>query len=108
MLLAIAIALPLVLCPVPLFLYFFPPNTGKIDAVVDQLCLGNSHTLRDSFPGCLKCSTVSLRKLHRRCFLKHFYPEAKVAVRGNSRSLTSKLASSLTESLTAIEDRKAN
>ena len=61
-----------------------------------------------SFQGCAKRSTVSLRKLHRRCFLKRFYPEAKVTVRGNSRSPTSKLASSLTESLTTIEDRKTN
>ena len=38
-----------VLCPVPLFLYFFPPNThaGKTDAVVDQVCLGNFHMLWD-------------------------------------------------------------
>ena len=79
-------------------------NTYICTDSVDQLCLCNSHTLRNSFLGCLKCSTVSLRKLHRRCFLKRFYPEAKVAVRGNSLSPTSKLASSLT----ANEVRKTN
>ena len=57
-------------------------DTGKMDAVVDQLCLGTFHTLKDSFPGCPKCSTVSLWQLHRWCFHISSYPTTKFVVGG--------------------------
>ena len=75
---------------------------------VDQLCLDNSHTLKDSsgLPQVFYCLFEKATQTMLSQTL--FFPAAKVAVRGNSWSPTSKLASSLNESLTAIADCKTN
>ena len=54
---------------------------GKTNVVVDQLCLGNFHTLRDSLPGCFKCSAVPLSKLYQHSFLESLDLEDNIIIR---------------------------